>query len=209
MRWLAVLVTTLGLAFVPATAGAKPSACQKLAAHHKDRSPNRKLVLVYRGTTEVGSIDACVLPRGKVRRLANWDDELERNRYSIAATKGVFILIDNFYGDQYGGTSRSLVRYDGRNGNEAALAGYSCQLGYGQTGCSDGTSFRKYVLGANGAGALEMYDLAANTDSLVSFDSRGTLVKLDDAPVDSLKLESGDIVWTRDGAEHRAPLPGR
>src|SRR3954447_26112823 len=116
MRWPAVVVVAVGLALAPG-AQARPGACQTLAAHHKDRSPNRRLVLVYRGNADAGSISACVLPRGKVHRLASWSDELDRDTYKIAATAGLYVLISFSHGDQYGGSARALDRYDGRTGN--------------------------------------------------------------------------------------------
>ncbi len=44
-----------------------------------DRSPDRRLVLVVRGDGDEGRIYACVLPRGKVRKPAGWDDGLGRD----------------------------------------------------------------------------------------------------------------------------------
>ena len=209
MRRAVIVAAAVSLGFA-AAAPARPSACQRLQAHHKDRSPNRRLVLVYRGNNASGSISACVLPRGKVHRLASWDDDLERDSYSIAATKGLFVLIGYGHSDQYGGRASSLARYDGRTGNEVTLAGYGCQIeGYMQTSCPDGTSYGKYVLAASGAGALERTDLATQITTLQSFGPAGALAKLDDGPVDSLALDGTEIVWTRAGAEHRAPLPTR
>lgn len=208
------LVAAIAVMAAPAVAPAAkhrkaPSACQQLQKRYKDLSPNRRLVLVRRGSMETGDISACVLPRGKVRRLAQWDDGLARAGYRIVATKGWFVLIDYGWSDQYGGSTRELSQVDARTGHSTSLSYYSCEPdGPFGTPCPDGTDFGKAALAPSGAGALELIDLATKTTSLQSFDPAGTLARLDDGPVDSLAIDGTDIVWTRAGAEHRAPLPG-
>lgn len=211
-RAVLVLLATLAIAAPTTRAtmrGPTPTTCQRLKAHNRDQSPNHKLVLVRRGSDEVGNIAACLLPRGRVRRLASWDDDLDRDRYSIGATSGLYVLIAHDYGDQYRGVSSSLTRFDARSGRGVRLASYGCQEDYGQTSCPDGTSYGKFVLAASGAGALELTDLLSGLTTLQSFDSAGALARLDDGPVDALSLSGGEIVWTRAGVEHRAPLPGQ
>lgn len=209
LPWLLTLAL-LAAAPVPDALAEKPrrSACQKLAANYKDRSPHRKLVLVERGDSDYGSIAACVLPRGKVRRLARWEDGLGRDSAEIVRTKGYFVLVATAWRDQYGGTSRELSRTDARTGRRVQLTAYGCMIEYGQPGCPDGTNYGKVVLAASGAGAIELTDFAAGTTTLESFDVAGNFARLDDAPVDSLRIQAREIVWTRGGVERRAPLPG-
>lgn len=200
------------LAAVPLTAAdAKPrkrSTCQRINAVHEDLSPNRRLVLAERGSFEFGSLSACLLPRGKVRRLITWDDGLGRAGGEMEATKGYYVLASESWNDQYGGTSLALYHFDARTGKRVTLAGYGCQVDYSRPSCPDGTSYGQMVLARTGAGAVEISDLATSTTTLQSFAPDGTLARLDDGPVSDLRLENGEIVWTRDGTEQRAPLPG-
>ena len=205
------LLTLAVVAATPlATADAKPrkkSACQKLAAKHRDRSPHPRLVLAVRGDSDVGDIAACVLPRGRVRRLARWDDGLGRAGGGIVATRGYHVLISESWGDQYGGTSETLRHVDARTRRSTTIAGYGCQLHYSQPACPEGTTYGKLVLHRSGAGAIELTDLATGATSLESFDPRGALARLDAGPVDALRIEVAEIVWVRAGLERRAPLP--
>ena len=118
----------------PAAAGAeqKPrSACQKLARSHKDLARSAKLVTTFLGDDETGAVAACVLPRGKVRTLAAWDDGLSRDWANVVTTAGTWVLVEEGHGDQYGGVSRSLTRHDVRSGRRLSLAGYGCQVDLG------------------------------------------------------------------------------
>jgi hypothetical protein len=75
MRVAAALAVCAAVAVCapPATVAKKlpyrASSCQKLRAGQKDLAPSRALVLVVRGTREVGDISACLLPRGRLRTL--------------------------------------------------------------------------------------------------------------------------------------------
>ena len=216
-----VLAGLLGLALlsggVPAPAAAatgakaKPtprSACQKLAAHHKDLARSPRLVTVVRGDDETGRISACVLPRGRVRTLASWDDGLSRDWAGVVATAGTWVLVEEGHGDQYGGVSRSLARYDVRSGRRLWLAGYGCMIGYDDRGCPGGSNFGAVVLASSGAGAYELSDLASATTTLQAFSPAGVFTKLADGPVSALHLAGAQIAWTQDGVSYTAPLPG-
>lgn len=121
-----LLALTLALCVGPSVATSrtkKPaSACQKLAKRYKDQARDRKLVLVVRGSDETGRISACVLPRGKVRTLASWDDGLARDGAAIVTTAGTWVVVEDTHGDQYGGVSRALTRVDVRSGRRLLLA---------------------------------------------------------------------------------------
>ncbi|MEA2194451.1 MAG: hypothetical protein QOG42_885 [Solirubrobacteraceae bacterium] len=208
-----VVGCTLGLAVVagaaPANGAQKPrSACQKLAGHHRDLARSAKLVTVVRGDDETGRISACVLPRGKVRTLASWDDGLSRDSASVVATAGTWVLVEEGHGDQYGGISRSLARYEVRSGRRLPLAGYGCQIGYADHGCPDGTNFGAVVLASSGAGAYELTDLASATTTLLAFSPAGAFSTLADGPVQALRVTSTQIAWTQGGVAYAAPLPG-
>jgi hypothetical protein len=183
------------------------SACQKLAAHHKDLARSPKLVTVVRGDDETGRISACVLPRGRVRTLASWDDGLSRDWANVVRTAGTWVLVEEGHGDQYGGVSRSLERYEVRTGRRLWLAGYGCQLDFSDRGCPGGSNFGSVVLASTGAGAYEVIDLATSTTTLQSFSPAGTYAKLADGPVEALHLAGPQIVWTQGGATYSAPLP--
>jgi hypothetical protein len=207
---LAAAVAAAGAA--PATAAtakkAPRSACQKLARSHKDLARSAKLVTTYVGDDETGRIVACVLPRGRVRTLASWDDGLMRDWANVVKTAGTWVLVEEGHGDQYGGVSRSLERHDVRSGRRLALAGYGCQLGYADRGCPTGTNFGAVVLASSGAGAYELSDLGAGTTRLQAFSPAGVLTPLADGPVEHLRLAGPQILWTQAGVEHAAPLPG-
>ena len=179
---------------------------QRLAQRHKDIAPGRKLVTVVRGDDETGRISACVLPRGKVRTLASWDDGLSREWASVRATAGTWVLVERGYGDQYGGMSRSLTRVDVREGRRLVLSGYGCLTDFGHN-CPDGTDFGEFVLAASGAGAYERSDLASATTALMAFAPAGAMTRLADGPVDELRIAGEQITWTQGGVAHAAPLP--
>ena len=209
---LVVAATGAGAGAAPAAAAKPPrSACQKLAQRHKDVARSARLVTVVRGDDETGRISACVLPRGKVRTLASWDDGLSRDWASVIATAGTWVLVEEGHGDQYGGVSRSLARHDARTGRALSLSGYGCQIGFGgppgSTGCPDGTNYGKVVLTASGAGAYELSDLATATTTLQAFGPRGALAKLADGAVDALRVTRTQVLWTQGGIAHSAPLP--
>ena len=215
-----VLAGLLGLAVaIAAGPGAAPaavaktprSACQKLAKRHKDVARPAQLVTVVRGDDETGRISACVLPRGRIRTLASWDDGLSRDWANVIATAGTWVLVEEGHGDQYGGVSRALTRHDVRTGRALSLSGYGCMLGFGgppgATACPDGTNYGKVRLTSTGAGAIELGDLATATTSLQAFSPSGALTKLADGSVDTLRATRTQVVWTQAGVEHRAPLP--
>lgn len=210
MRRLALLLLALVAAVPPAVDAKqrKRSACQRLQHAREDLSPHKRLVLAERGSFEYGSLSACVLPRGRIRALVEWDDGLGRAGGELEATKGYWVLASESWNDQYGGTSLALRRFDARTGKSVTLAAYGCQRNPGPSSpCADGTSFGQLVLARTGAGAMELSDFATGLTTLRSFAPDGTLAQLDDGPVSDLRLERGEIVWTRDGSERRAPLP--
>jgi hypothetical protein len=205
-------VTLAATGAAPAVAAKPPrSACQKLAESHKDLARSAKLVTAVRGDAETGRISACVLPRGRIRTLASWDDGLSRDWAYVIVTAGTWVLVEEGHGDQYGGVSRALTRHDVRSGRALSLSGYGCQIGFGgppgATGCPDGTNYGKVRLTATGAGAYELSDLATATTSLQAFSPSGALTKLAEGAVDKLRATRTQVVWTQGGAEHRAPLP--
>ena len=207
----------LGLAVAgggaPAAATAAPkkkprTACQNLAKRYKDVAPAAKLVTVVRGDDETGRISACVLPRGKVRTLASWDDGLSRDWAHVVGSVGTWVLVEEGHGDQYGAISNSLARSDVRSGKRLSLSGYGCQVGFDARGCPDGTSFGHVAMAASGAGAYEVTDLATETTTLQAFDPAGVFTKLADGPVEALHVTRTQIHWTQGGAPYTAPLPG-
>ena len=209
-------VCLLGLAVAaggpPAAAAAKKkqrSTCQKLARSHKDLARSPKLVTVVLGGDETGRIAACVLPRGKVRTLAEWDDGLSRDWASVVKTAGTWVLVEEGHGDQYGGTSRSLARHDVRTGRTLSLGGYGCQIDLGSSaGCPTGTSYDEVVLASSGAGAYEVTDLATAKTTLEAFDPAGVFTTLADGAIDALRLAGPQIHWTQGAVPYSAPLPG-
>jgi hypothetical protein len=183
------------------------TACQKLAAHHKDLARSPKLVTVVRGDDEAGRISACVLPHGKVRTLASWDDGLSRDWANVVRTAGTWVLVEEGHGDQYGGVSRSLERHDVRTGRRLWLAGYGCQLDFSDHGCPSGSNFGSVALASSGAGAYEVTALATSTTTLEAFSPAGAYTRLADGPVEALHLAGPQIVWTQGGVTSTAPLP--
>jgi hypothetical protein len=211
-----VIACVLGLAVsaggAPAASAAPAkqhrSTCQKLARSHRDVARSAKLVTVVLGDDETGRISACLLPRGRVRTLASWDDGLSRDWANVVATAGTWVLVEEGHGDQYGGVSRSLTRHDVRSGRRLSLAGYGCQIGYEGRGCPDGTNFGAVVMAASGAGAYEVTDLATATTTLQAFSPAGGYAKLADGPVTDLRLAGAQIAWTQGGVVYAAPLLG-
>jgi hypothetical protein len=208
----AIACLALGIALCggPAVAPAKTKKpatdCQKLAKRYKDRSPDRRLVLVVRGSDETGRISACVLPRGKVRTLASWDDGLARDAAAILATAGTWVVVEDTHGDQYGGVSRAVTRVDVRSGRRLLLSSYGCMLDYSQPSCPDGTNSGKIAIAPSGAGAYEVSDLASHTTTLRGFSPAGIFATLADGPVEALRVTTTQVFWTQAGVEHQAPL---
>jgi len=205
---LGLAVAIGGSAQPAASAKGKPrSACQKLAKRYEDVAPGRRLVTVVRGDDETGRISACVLPRGRVRTLASWDDGLSRDWAKVVATAGTWVLVEQGHGDQYGGVSRSLTRFGVRRGQRLQLSGYGCQIGFDGHNCPDGTDFGEVALAASGAVAYELSDLAAGTTMLMAVGPGGAAIKLADGPIDELRIAGGQITWTQGGVARAAPLP--
>jgi hypothetical protein len=189
-----------------ATAKTKATACQKLAKRYKDRARDRRLVLVVRGDDETGRISACVLPSGKVRTVASWDDGLSRDGAAIVATAGTWVLVEDTHGDQYGGVSRALTRVDVRGGRRLALSSYGCMLDYSQPSCPDGTNFGEVGMAPNGAGAYELSDFATGVTTLRGFSPGGAFATFATGAVDDLRVTSRQVEWTQAGVAHTAPL---
>ncbi len=205
---LTFAVCACGVPAAAATAAKRPATpCQKLAKRYRDRSPDRKLVLVVRGNDETGRISACVLPSGKVRTLASWDDGLSRDGANILTTIGTWVIVEDTHGDQYGGVSRAVTRVNVRSGRRLLLSSYGCLLDYTQRTCPDGTSFGELVIAASGAGAYEVTDFATSTTTLRSFSAAGAFATLATGAVDRLRIEGPQILWSQAGVEHAAPLP--
>jgi hypothetical protein len=198
-----------GAATAAAAVKKKPrTACQRLAAGHKDLARSAKLVTVVHGDDEYGRIAACVLPRGKVRTLASWDDGLSRDWASVVSTAGTWVLVEEGHGDQYGGVSRSLTRHDVRTGRRLSLSGYGCQVGWGgPSGCTSGTNYDEVGLSSSGAGAIELTDLATATTALWAFSPGGVLAKLADGAVEGLRVTRSQVSWTQAGVAHAVPMP--
>ena len=196
----------------PAAAAAvkkKPrSACQKFAKSHRDLAPAARLVAAVLGDDETGRISACVLPRGKLRTLASWDDGLMRDWAHLIGTAGTWALVEEGHGDQYGGTSNSLARVDVRSGKRLSLSGYGCQFGFEAAGCPDGTSYGHVAIAASGAGAIELTDLATETTTLQAFSPVGAFTKVAEGSVEALRVTRTQIHWTQAGVPYTAPLPG-
>jgi len=214
MRATALCLLGLALTFCgPPAAVAKkakktPSACQKLNERYTDVATSHKLVTVVRGNDETGRISACVLPRGKVRTLASWDDGLGRDFASVVDTAGLWVLVDEGHRDQYGGVSRYLERTGVRGNRRFGLASYGCQLWYSPSpSCPDGTDYDEVGIARNGAVAVELSDLAAGTTALHALSPSGMSTKLADGAVDALRVTSTQIRWKQSGVSHTAPLP--
>ena len=183
-----------------------PTPCQKLAKQHKDRARDPKLVLVTRGDSETGRISACVLPRGKVRTLAAWDDGLSRDGSSIVATAGLWVLVEDAHNDQYGGTSRALTRVHVRSGRRLSLSDYGCLREYAEPICPSGTDYGKVGLAPNGAGAYEITDFATKATELRGFSPDGAFATFASGRVDALRVTSTQVEWTQAGVVHTVPL---
>jgi len=207
------LLALLSLAFSgPSVAAAKQpksraSACQRLQRAFKDVAPSRSLVTVVRGNGEKGRISACVLPRGKLRTLASWDDGLERDWASVVDTAGTWVLVEEAHADQYGGVGRSLTRVDVRHAKTLHLSGYGCQLGGPQDHCPDGTAYDGAAISPRGAGAYGLTDYASGVTTLQAFDAAGAFTKLADGAVQGLRVTSTEIRWMQAGVGHTFPLP--
>lgn len=187
-------------------------ACQTLQKRFKDIASSAKLVVVRRGNIQRGRISACVLPRGKVRTLASWEDYAGGG--SVLATAGTWVLVS--FG---AGNGRSLTRIEVRHNKSRLLSLHGCPP-YGED-CErygDGMDHGKAGIARNGAGAVELkhYDVDLPTDTpgfvrhpttLHAFNPAGAFTTLSDGPVDALRVTSTQITWTLYGMNHAAPLP--
>ena len=207
---LGLAVALSGLSSAAARSGGRASKCQKLRKRFKDVAPSRRLVTVVRDNGETGRISACVLPRGKVRTLAVWDDGLGRDSGSVVDTAGTSVLVEEGHRDQYGGVARSLRRIEVRHNRSLVLSSYGCQLGLGgrPDRCPDGSDYGEAGIAPSGGGAFELIDLAGGATTLQGFSPGGALTKLADGAVDMLRVTSAQVTWKQGGIGHTAPLPG-
>ncbi|MGH2840616.1 MAG: hypothetical protein ACRDKY_07315 [Solirubrobacteraceae bacterium] len=212
MRATTVCLLALALTFCGSPAAVakkpkKPSACQKLSKRYTDLATSRKLVTVVRGNDETGRIGACVLPRGKVRTLAEWDDPLLRDWASVVDTAGTWVLVDEGHSDQYGGVSRLLTRIEVRGNTRQPLSGYACQLYDQLPHCPDGTNYGKTGIAPSGAGAVERTNYASGVTTLLAFNTAGRFTPLADGAVQALRVTSTQIHWRQGGIGHTVALP--
>jgi hypothetical protein len=205
----------LGLVLVccgPSSAIAKKhkklSSCQKLGKHHKDLATSRMLLVVVRGNERTGRISGCVLPRGKVRTLAEWDDDAGRQFGGVVDTAGTWVLVYQGGYDQGGGQELTLSRIDVRHDTPLVLSRYSCSTGaVPSPPCPDGTDYGRAQIAPSGAGAFELIDNASKTTTLKAFNPAGAITTLADGAVDSLRVTRTQISWTQLGSAHTVPLP--
>jgi hypothetical protein len=221
LRAFAICLLGLALACCPeseAAAKKHKSSCQKLRTRHKDIAASRKLVVVERGGDNAGRIRACVLPRGRVRTLAEWDDYSGVS--SVMDTAGTYVLLSaNATDPDSGAYGRSLTRIEVRRNKTLELAGRGCPPG--AFDCDEygtGAEFGKAAVARSGAGAFERNEVTTKVvgtlvlhpriTTLQGFDAAGALTTLADGAVDDLRVTSTQVSWTQAGVAHTAPLPG-
>jgi hypothetical protein len=93
------------------------SSCQRLTGH--DLAPARTVKLVR----QYGQLVACVLPRGRVRLIAESDDIPTKSytAFKLRAVKGGFVMFDESFNNAYIDGERTIV-YRVRTGHRYAIA---------------------------------------------------------------------------------------
>lgn len=215
-RGAVVGLALLGPALVPGHAVAgrhHRTPCQRLVG--KDLAPGRALKVVHReyddGSTNVF---ACLLPRGRVRRIASFSPEsdFESGGVDVLATGSRHVLFSLYSAER--GSGRGLWRADVGSGRRRVLAGYTCD----PFGACTGDEVLDAVMHRSGVVAATLRGSTCCTGSGPTV-SPPRLVRfpLDAAPqvldrgdgIANLAATDAGFSWTRDGVPASAPAAER
>jgi hypothetical protein len=204
------LVSALGLLALPAAAPAahhKKPACKRLKAKH-DLAPAPKVKLVRRH----GQLIGCVLPKGKLRYLADrYEDDVSSSDYSIREVEGAIVLLDTSFDSQYGSNDKTKV-FNIRAARSYTVASRCSEILDGFCPADQENTYapRAFV---NRAGQAAAAITSGNTTTIAGFSPTGSRVDFDsgpdtEVPASSLSLTGSTIHWTHHGEDRSAELPG-
>jgi hypothetical protein len=220
----AAMLAAAGVAApLPATASPQARAQRAVADHAPrasrcarlrgtDLAPARKVKLVRRRNQADGTdLLACVLPRGRVRKLASSSDyETTVESYGIRQVAGATVLLSSSYGSQYA-TSKSVSVSNIRTGREYLIA-RSCVRLDGPCDAGNATAAAAFVNKRGQATAAIVPD-GTETTIIAGFSSGGERGDLDsgpsgELPASSLRLDGDTVSWTHSGEMRSATLSG-
>jgi hypothetical protein len=210
----------LALALVGLTlvAGAQGSAeqaarqgkkCKSLRG--RDLAPARSVKLVKRKTADGNDLLGCVLPHGRVHKVASYEDLFTTvYSYRVRQVARAFVLLDESYSSQYGASSSTSV-FNLRTGKYYVIASDCATIGSpGPCNPSDATAPAAFI-NRRGQAAAAISKAFANLTTIAAFSSKGVRRELDSGPPSqlpaaSLRLSGNTISWMHSGAARSAPL---
>ena len=193
-----------------ADAARRTKTCRSLRG--RDLAPARRVRLVRRKTADGTDLLGCVLPRGRVHRIASSQDLFTTvYGYELRQVAGAIALVAYSYGSQYGESSSTSV-WNLRTGRSYAIATHCSMLGDpGTCRPGDATAVAAFI-NRRGQAAAAIVPYMAQITTIAGFSSRGARSNLDsgpsaELPASSLRLAGSTATWTHSGAERSANLP--
>jgi hypothetical protein len=209
----ASVATTPGTRATATTAGAAGSGttCNRLRG--TDLAPDRRVKLVRRPNNDSGTdLVGCVLPRGRVRKLAETADQgTTTYDYTVTQIAGSIVLLASSYSSQYA-SDQSVSVFDLGTGRRYRIA-YSCdRLGPEPCG-GQNTTAAVALVNARGQAAAAIIGQGTEVTTIAAFSSRGERQDLDfgpstDLPAASLALTDNTVSWTHSGEPRSATTSG-
>jgi hypothetical protein len=208
----AVFMPTAG-AVTPAGA-AKHSTCDRLKG--SDLAPARTVKLVKRRNADDGTdLLGCVLPRGRVRKIASSEDYYTTTyTYDLLQVAGPFALVSSAYNSQYAFSQGTYVA-DVRNGRSYSVASQCFEI----TGspCNGAPATAPVVVITKLGRAVAAIagwpggPTAPRSVTIATFDPAGVRRDLDvgsdaDIPPASLALRGTIASWTHAGVARTADI---
>jgi len=193
------------------TAVSGESRCRRLRG--RDLAPSRNVKLVRRRNADDGTdLLGCVLPRGRVRKLASSADlETTVEGYSVRQVAGAIVLLATTHDSQYvSATTISVTSI--RTGRAYVIARSCARLAEGPC---DGrnTTAAAALVNSRGQAAAAITTEGTDMTTIAGFSSKGRRRDLDSGPVTalpaaSLRLRGSRASWTHSGQTRTATLRG-
>ena len=193
-----------------AHAARRSAKCRSLRG--RDLAPARNVRLVRRKTGDGNDLLGCVLPRGRVYKVASAEDLYTTvYSYRVRQVARAVVLVYEAYGSQYGSSSSTRV-WNLRTGQSYAIASNCTMIGApGPCDPLSDASAPAAFIDKRGRAAAAIAKGWANVTTIAGFSSRGARTDFDFGPSDqlpwaSLTLLGNTLNWTHSGVARTAQL---